>query len=776
MTLADLRSDLVEDRGLQGSAFCRALTDQADNWLVDLHREHVGDLSGVALAAVGGYGRSELCPHSDLDVLLVHGRPDAEISEIASRLWYPIWDEGVKLGHSVRTIDEAVELAKSDLDTATSLLTVRFLAGDRALVDKLANAAAKAWHRNAKHWMPRLEESVRDRHAQAGEIAFTLEPDLKEGRGGLRDVHALQWAAAADGSGRYEPDELAAPYETILRARVELHRNTGRRGGDTLLLEQQDAVAAGLGHDDADDLMAEVAEAARRIAWHSDEVWTRMADSRRRRNPLKRRSATTVAPGVTVADRLVHVDDATEITPDVVLDLAAAAIEYEARFDPDTIAKLEAATITIPDPWPDGLRDKFVDVLLRGHAAIPIIETIDQVGLFVPFIPEWAPNRSRPQRNAFHRFTVDRHLWEAAAEASAFVDEVDRPDLLVMGALLHDVGKGYPGDHTDVGIELIPTLASRMGFPPEDVAVLVDLCRHHLLLPDVATRRDLEDDDTIRSVADAVGSIEVLRLLRALTEADSIATGPAAWSRWKAGLVHDLTNRTTYVLEGGDARELPRTFPTDEHRQAMRRGTRMIHGEGHALTVMAIDRPGVFSRVAGALTLNGLEVIEAAAHSEFGIALAMFRVESRFDDRPIDWEVVGRSVEECLQGRVAIAARVQELVRTYSGRRTASKSARPIVEPNITVDNESSSSATVVEVAAPTGTGLLYYVTRALSQMDLDIASAKIVTLGDSVVDSFYLRNRDGEKFHDEAFLVELGKALDHAIRLANLSRDGSDG
>ena len=776
MTLADLRSDLVDDPSLQGSAFCLALTDQADSWLIDVYRQHVGDASGVALAAVGGYGRQELCPHSDLDVLLVHDRPEAEISEIAAQLWYPIWDEGVKLGHSVRTIDEAIELAKSDLDTATSLLHVRWLAGDESLVDKLAQAAAKAWHRNAKQWLPRLEQSVRERHGEAGEIAFTLEPDLKEGRGGLRDVHALQWAAAADRSGKYDPDELAPAYETILRARVELHRSTGRRGGDSLLLEQQDAVAAALGHDDADDLMAEVAEAARRIAWHSDEVWTRMADTRRRRNPLKRRSATVVAPGITVADRLVHLDATLDVTPAVVLDLAAAAIEYEARFDPATIAKLEAATLTVPDPWPTELREKFVALLLRGHAAIPIIETLDQVGLFVPFIPEWAPNRSRPQRNAFHRFTVDRHLWEAAAEASAFADQVDRPDLLVMGALLHDVGKGYPGDHTEVGMELIPAIAGRMGFGPGDVSVLVDLCKHHLLLPDVATRRDLEDDDTIRGVADAVGSLDVLHLLRALTEADSIATGPAAWSRWKAGLVHDLTSRTAYVLEGGDAGELPRTFPTEEHRQAMRRGTRMIHGEGHTLTVMAIDRPGVFSRVAGALTLNGLEVIEAAAHSEFGIALAMFRVESRFEDSTIDWEAVGQSVENALKGRLAVAARVQELVRTYSGRRTGVKSAKPVVEPSITVDNESSSSATVVEVAAPTGTGLLYYVTRALSQMDLDIASAKIVTLGDSVVDSFYLRDQDGRKFDDEAFLVELGKALDHAIRLANLRREGIDG
>ena len=176
MTLADLRSDLVADTTLHGTAFCRALTQQADGWLVDLYRQHVGDDAGVALAATGGYGREELCPHSDLDVILIHDRPEHEIADIAAKLWYPIWDEGVKLGHSVRTIDEAVELVKSDLDTATALLSLRWLAGDQALVDKLAQAAAKSWQRNAKQWLPRLEQSVEDRHGHAGDVAFTLEP------------------------------------------------------------------------------------------------------------------------------------------------------------------------------------------------------------------------------------------------------------------------------------------------------------------------------------------------------------------------------------------------------------------------------------------------------------------------------------------------------------------------------------------------------------------------------------------------------------------------
>ncbi len=169
-----------------------------------------------------------------------------------------------------------------------------------------------------------------------------------------------------------------------------------------------------------------------------------------------------------------------------------------------------------------------------------MLESLDQRGLLVKVLPEWEPVRSRPQRNAYHRYTVDRHLWEAAANAAALADRVSRPDLLVVGALLHDLGKGYPGDHTEVGIELVGRIAPRMGFGRTDTEVLAQMVRHHLLLPDVATRRDLSDDVTIDAVAEAVGNARVLELLAALTEADSLATGPSAWGTWKSELVAEL--------------------------------------------------------------------------------------------------------------------------------------------------------------------------------------------------------------------------------------------
>ncbi len=764
------RARVVQDQTLQGTEFCNALSHAVDAWLIELYQQKVADRASVALVAVGGYGRAELAPHSDLDVVLIHDLGD-EISEIASDLWYPLWDEGAKLGHSVRTIAEAIELVKTDLDTATSLLSVRYLAGEQALADGLGRQARSVWQKQARAWLPELEESAARRHAQAGEVAFMLEPSLKDGRGGLRDVHTLRWASLAGrGQGSLEETGLMQSHEVILRARVELHRESGR-SGDLLLLEEQDAVAEALEYSDADAMMAEVAASGRLIAWHTDEVLTQMIDGLARRRPRLRRQPVVVGgPGVTVRNGRVFLEKDASVTAQAVLRVAAAAAHHDARLAVSTIHRFQAANLRVPDPWPADLRKLMIDLLRAGHRAIPVIETLDQLGLFVPFVPEWAPTRSRPQRNAYHRFTVDRHLWEAAAEAAQLIDEVDRPDLLLIGALLHDIGKGYPGDHTEVGVELISVIATRMGFDPPDVAILCKMCEHHLLLPDVATRRDLEDDDTIRAVAEAAGSVSVLRLLRALTEADSIATGPSAWSSWKASLVRDLADRVAFLLEGGGVGPVARNLPTDEQRERMRRGTKSITGDGEVLTVVATDRPGLFSRVAGAVTLGGLEVLQAAACAEFGMALVTVQVQPVFDDQ-IDWDVVCSSVDRAVNGRVALAARIDERIRTYR-RQTSAAAPLRIVETSVTFDNSTSSSATVMEVSSPNGIGLLYYVTRALSQLDLNIGTAKVQTLGDDVVDSFYIRDGDGNKVEDPEVLAEIERAMHHAMHLASVPEE----
>ena len=763
MVIGPARAELAADESVTGRELCRRYSEAVDRWLADLFagaEDTVGE-GGVALVAVGGYGRAELSLQSDVDVLLVHdGRSD--IGAFADQIWYPIWDEGVKLGHAVRTVREALALAADDLDTATSLLQVRHLAGAQALTHDLAERALQQWQKRSKRWLGELARRVRDRHEKAGEVAFLLEPDLKEGRGGLRDVHALRWAEAAR-SLLWAGDDpaLASAYTTLLDVRVELHRRTGRPG-DRLLLEQQDAVAAALGVESADALMHSVATAARTIAWRSDDAWHRIEASLTGPLGFRGRRDKPVGPGLVLRDGEVHLtaDAPVGAEPSLLLRAAAAAAAGGTRIHRASLDRLAAAGVALPDPWGDEVRAAFVDLLHAGHRAIPVIEALDQLGLWTAVLPEWGAVRSKPQRNAYHRFTVDRHLMEAAANAAGLVARTDRPDLLVVGALLHDIGKGYPGDHTEVGIGLLGGLGTRMGFPPADVAGLQALVRHHLLLPDVATRRDLDDPATIEQVAAAVGDTRTLGLLAALTEADSLATGPAAWGRWKADLVRDLTGRVAHVLGGGAMDDVREDFPDAAQVALLRAGHQVLSGDGDLLTVVTAARPGLFSRVAGVLALHGLGVLDAAVTSLDGMALEVLRVESSFGPT-LAWDKVVDDLGKVLEGRLALQARLAERARVYGPRSAKAPVQAP---PRIHIDNDASRAATVIEVHAPDSIGVLHRITRALADLELDIVSAKVQTLGERVVDAFYVRGPGGAKLEDPAVLVEVERALLHEL------------
>ncbi|MEZ5246441.1 MAG: [protein-PII] uridylyltransferase [Acidimicrobiales bacterium] len=747
-------SAVLADSSLIGTALSRAYTAEIDAWLQSVVGG-VGEMRGVALAAVGGYGRGDLSMGSDLDLLLIHNG-SGHVAEVAENIWYPIWDSGMKLGHAVRTIDEALDLAAGDLDTATSLLDIRLIGGEEKLVTELAARSRAQWRSNADKMLNLLSEGTRQRHAEAGEVAFLLEPDLKLSRGGLRDVHALHWIDLAD-DGLMEESErqgLVGPHDALLSARVELHRSTGRHSNQ-LLLQDQDEVAAALGYGDADDLMADIAQAARTVAWITDAVLHRMhLRSTRRRWRSKVRD---LGHGIRIVDETLLLDDHAPVASDPVLPFRIAyfAAKEDAFIERSVLDRLADESPNLPDPWPDEARDVLVDLLLLGHDAIRTLEALDQVDLLSRLIPEWAPNRSRPQRNAYHRYTVDRHLMEAAAEAARIADRVERPDLLVLGGLFHDIGKGYPGDHSEVGIDLVRRIGTRMGYPPADVDVLAVLVRHHLLLPDVASRRDLEDEDTIRFVAEEIDSVNTLELLGALTEADSIATSNSAWNSWKAGLVSDLVERASHFIQTG-GRVIPSVFPSDELLARLRTGVEHVELVGHELTVMTENRRGTFSRVAGALALHGVEILEAQLHTEDDRALEVLRVGGGIglDERP---KQVEEDVRRALRGRVAIRARLIQRARNYRYQRATTA---VLIDPQVIIDNEMSSSYTVLEVRGPDSIGVLYRVTRAIADLDLDIYTAKVQTLGDDVVDAFYVLDSDGQKVTDIAHQREIELAI----------------
>ena len=756
-----LRTDVIADTSIGGVEACHALSDATDIWLAELYAKAIAGekkSDDIALIAVGGYGRRELAPHSDLDVLLVH-KSVRNIADVASKIWYPVWDAGIKLGHAVRTPKEAIRLCETDLDTATALVTARVIAGNGKLGNEVIREASESWAKHGGEWLVQLHGRILERYAKDGEVAFLLEPNLKEGLGGLRDVHALQWAVQAGlDLSAADRAELTRCNNVLLQVRVALHRHIGR-AGEILRLEDQAPVAALAGFVSDDDLMASVAEVGRKVAWIADEAWARL-------DPPAKRSEIPqpLAPGVQLINGEVHLDDSVNVAedPTLLLRVATAAARLGARINRSSLDRLGELSPQWPDPWPAGASDSLVALLLEGESAIPVLESLDQRNLLVRVLPEWAPVRSKPQRNAFHRYTVDRHLWQTVANAAGLVHRVKRPDLLVLGALFHDLGKGYPGDHTEVGVQLFKVIGPRMGLSEIDQYIICLLIQHHLLLADTATRRDLSDDATITMVADNLQATVVLDLLHALTESDSLATGPSAWSEWKAELVALLVERTRHVLGGGDMQEVMwRLFPDASVLELMAAGEIAVRTQPDRVTVVSPDKPGTFSRIAGVLSLYNMDVLGAEAHSdEQGMAASEFRVSSQHGE--IDWAPIVGNLKLALSGRLSLDSRLADRAANTRPRRATSAIAP--AAPSVRFDDAASSNATFIEVRAPDMVGVLHRITKAMADFGLDIRHARVLTLGDEVVDSFYVRESDGGLITDQGYKDEVVRAILYAL------------
>lgn len=741
-----------------GAPLRDGLVALADRWLTGLLGDAAGAGAGVALVAVGAYGRRDPAPGSDLDLVLLHdGRlPDG----LADAIWYPIWDSGVKLDHSVRSLPDALAVADGDLKAVLGLLDARHVAGDPALTAQLRERVHNAWRTRAHRRLPDLLTATDAREASFGELAFLLEGDLKEARGGLRDVQAIRAAAAAWVV--HAPDgAVADAHRVLLDVRGELHRGM-RRPADRLLLQEQDAVAQRLGLADADALLAAVSGAARTISYRWSQTARqvqRWLDSRKlfRGRPGPRRP---LAPGVVAQDDEVLLAADAEPVHDPVLPLRVAAAAAHAGL-PIGLHALErlAYCPPLPEPWPATARDAFLALLGAGPALVDVVEALDSVGVMSRLVPEWERVRSLPQRNALHRFTVDRHLVETAAHARAVTQHVDRPDLLLVAAFLHDIGKGRDGDHSEVGAEMVRPIVARMGFPPADVDTVSTLVRHHLLLPVVATRRDLEDPATVRRVAERIPDADTLALLHALTVADGTATGAAGWNDWKAGMVADLARRVRAALTGAPQ---PPPEPLDDHVVVLAdKGEFAVDvqsdGDGWRLTVVAPDRPGLLARYAGVLALHKLDVRAASATSHGAMAVTAFLVTSTYGDPPT-WHVVRDDLRRAVDDTLPLAQRLADRERTYGDPR------RPATTPWLRISNELSDTATVVEVRTHDSIALLYRLAGALADCGLDVRSAKVASLGAEVVDAFYVVGADGRPLADEADVERLRLSLLAAI------------
>jgi [protein-PII] uridylyltransferase len=727
------------------------LTECVESALVELYAEVGGPASGAALAAVGSLARRELGPRSDIDLVLLHsGKSSAKINTLASDLWYPLWDARIRVDHAVRTPAECADVAGRELSAGVGLLDLRMITGDAELVKGARTALLDNWRSHTRKRLPELLASLDERLATFGDAAYLLEPDLKEARGGFRDVSMLRALAASWLTDRPHVG-IGGPHQRLLDVRDALHVASGRTL-DRLIASETHAVATRLGYGEADDLRRDVSLAARRIG-HAVDLTVRAArqalPSHRVLSFIKRERKPNYVPadhGLIISSGEVGLSRGTNASdPLVGLRAGALAAQRGLVLSPVTADNLGQRGQALPSPWPDACREALLDMLATGPSVAPVWEALDLAGCISRWIPSWEPIRARPQHNPVHRHTVDRHLVETVAEAQPLLTRVDRPDILLLACLFHDIGK-LPGGglhHAARGAPIAREAVELIGLNQSDAELVERLVRHHLTLAGLATKRDHADPATLDTLVEAVqGRADILELLRCLTEADARAAGPAAWSPWRAQLINSLADHTEGLLvEEGTRVDLTQLVDLGLARSVQLDGRPRIRVEtqpgGLQLVIAEVDRLGLFSDTAGLLASHSVQVRSAVLHTVEGVAINTWRVDKRVPADLPDTAYLVKQLMRLEAGETGILTPVQRREARAHGGGAAS---RPYVE----LFGDASDTAAVIEVRTGDRAGLLYALGRSLSDIRLSIRSAHVSTLAGQAIDTFYVTEADG--------------------------------
>jgi [protein-PII] uridylyltransferase len=716
----------------------------------------------LAVFATGGYGRKELCPFSDIDLTVIYEKQQ-DIKPLIDKIFYPIWDQGIKFDYSVRNLNQTKQALLKDPKVALTLIDCRVLYSDGDFGVFCINEIQTLFKKHFKSLFEDILEMLALRHQKYGQIGYVLEPNIKESKGGLRDVTFLHQSllfAPTDENHLIETD-LTNETQFLFTLRFYLHK-LANRPQEGLYLQDQDALSKLLNFNSREELAQELASVGRKVAFILDRRITDLKILLLKRPLIRKKQTAKDKDFVIQKNSILSIaSDVKSWDDSIALRFGYTAAKNNLVMSYESLDLLKK-NLRVTHPLSNDVKKAFIDLLLEGHKAIDIIETLDYFGVFEKYLPIWKDLRSKVQHNLIHRFTLDRHLLETAANASTFAHNLTRPDLLLLGALLHDIGKVNPGDHTQNGIEMLNELAFQLGLSDQDKAFLEKLIKYHLLLGDTASRRDLSDLNTIKTVANAVGDIEFLKTLKYLTQADTLATSPQLWNTWKEKLINELTNKVEFYLAEGHLLIEPEIDLTDsEIIKAIKTRQLTLIPREDSLVIVAPDQPGLLAQLAGSLSANMISVRSLKAASYDLTAVDTFKITYP-KDHPPNWKKIKNDMVLALENPDSLNKPIEALLDGYQ--RVKHKRKVFFEHPRVIHLAEASNDCTVLEVRSIDAPALLYFITKSIALKGYNLRSAIVDTLGDEAIDVFYIQDCNGQKLNHEQIL-DLSEKI-----IANLS------
>jgi len=828
-----------------------------DYFRESFERSEVGPIMRInknpyAIFALGGYGREEQCIHSDVDLLFLFEKnvPD-KTEDLIKEILYPLWDIGLDVGHATRSIKECVSLSGKDLEVLTSVLDARFICGVSLLYSELMEQILKkVIIKRSDKIINRLIESNLQRHDRFGDSTNLLEPNIKEGQGGLRDYHTMLWIGRIKYNikqprdleyyGCLSYDEfkiLSEALSFIWEVRNRLHYIAGRKC-DQLYFEYQTELANALNFRKQNGLQPverflsklhsrmEVLK-QQYLMFIGEQAYTKKSKLSKKLNPQ------TQINGLEVKRDMLNFVSSEAIldSPDLLIKIFEESARLQVPLSSEAKRLLKEFIYLIDDDFRNAsfALKSFERILFAPPTTIDVLNDMLSTGFLVQFIPEFKNIVNRIQYDEYHIYPVARHSLLTVKTIKKFgmpdedkagnqlcgslYKELSSKRLLLWAALFHDIGKGEPaGGHSQKGAKIVKDILKKRGFKKSDIETITFLINEHLLLIKTASRRDLNDEGTVIACARKIKDIERLIMLYLLTVSDSISTGPKAWNEWTSALLRNLFLTVLNILKKGELatgeavetvnkkkeeillsasllqekQKLERFFEVMSPRYLLYTSaqdilehirlykklgdtdfvwkvTRTSDSNTRVVTICAIDRPGLFSKISGVFTLNSIDILDTQAYTwRNNIALDIFKVKPPLDQifETERWDKAEANLKSALAGELDLTEALKEKMSAYQSLRP-----RASKRPNrIVVDNESSSFFTIIEVFAYDFPGLLFSITDALFRCGLDVWVSKISTKVDQVVDVFYVRDFDGQKVDVPDRVLAIKKALSDVL------------